>query len=80
MYLFEKNLSPLQLQKNNRELEMIVQESIMMAIRESIPTEGIIRAYMEEGIEHEEQVFIEDVEEPKEEEIKRGCKGGSRRK
>lgn len=67
IYLFEKNLSPLQLQKNNRELEMIVQESIMMAIRESIPTEAIIRAYMEEGIEHEEQVFIEDVEEPKEE-------------
>ena len=71
VYLFEKNLSPLQLQKNNRELEMIVQESIMMAIRESIPTEAIIRAYMEEGIEHEEQVFIEDVEEPKEEEIKK---------
>ena len=67
VYLFEKNLSPLQLQKNNRELEMIVQESIMMAIRESIPTEAIIRAYIEEGIEHEEQVFIEDVEEPKEE-------------
>jgi len=71
VYLFEKNLSPLQLQKNNRELEMIVQESIMMAIPESIPTEAIIRAYMEEGIEHEEQVFIEDVEEPKEEEIKK---------
>ena len=64
IYLFEKNLSPLQLQKNNRELEVIVQESIMMAIRESIPTEAIIRAYMEEGIEHEEQVFVEDIEEP----------------
>lgn len=43
----------------------------MLAIRESIPTEAIIRAYMEEGIEHEEQVFIEDVEEPKEEETKK---------
>ena len=64
IYLFEKNLSPLQLQKNNRELEVIVQESIMMAIRESIPTEAIIHAYMEEGIEHEEQVFVEDIEEP----------------
>lgn len=71
VYLFEKNLSPLQLQKNNRELEIIIQESIMLAIRESIPTEAIIRAYMEEGIEHEEQVFIEDVEEPKEEETKK---------
>ena len=64
VYLFEKNLSPLQLQKNNRELELIVQESIMMALRESIPTEAIIRAYMEEGIEHEEHVFVEDIEEP----------------
>ncbi len=66
VYLFEKNLSPLQLQKNNRELENIVQECIMMAIRESIPTEAIIRAYMDENVEHEEQVFIEDVEEDKE--------------
>ena len=67
VYLFEKNLSPLQFQKNNRELENIVQECIMMAIRESIPTEAIIRAYMDENVEHEEQVFIEDVEENKEE-------------
>ena len=67
VYLFEKNLSPLQLQKNNRELENIVQECIMMAIRESIPTEAIIRAYMDENVEHEEQVFIEDVEESKQE-------------
>lgn len=69
VYLFEKNLSPLQLQKNNRELENIVQECVMMAIRESIPTEAIIRAYMDENVEHEEQVFIEDVEESKEEKI-----------
>ena len=39
----------------------------MLAIRESIPTEAIIRAYMDENVEHEEQVFIEDVEENKEE-------------
>tara|TARA_B100000282_G_C31603527_1_gene431253 strand:- start:51 stop:626 length:576 start_codon:yes stop_codon:yes gene_type:complete len=51
---------------NNRELEKIIQECIMLAIRESIPTESIIKAYMDEGIEHEEQVFIEDVE-PEEE-------------
>ena len=39
----------------------------MMAIRESIPTEAIIRAYMDESVEHEEQVFIENIEEPEEE-------------
>lgn len=66
VYLFEKNVSPLQSQKNNRELETIIQECIMMAIRESIPTEAIIRAYMDESVEHEEQVFIENIEAPDE--------------
>jgi len=61
IYLFEKNISPLQQQKNLRELEVMVQEAIMMTIRESIPTEAIIRAYMDESIEQEEEVFIEPV-------------------
>ena len=64
VYLFEKNISPLQTQKNNRELEMIVQECILTAIRDSIPTESIIRAYMDESIEQEEEVFIENIEVP----------------
>lgn len=67
VYLFEKNITPLQSQMNSRELEKIVQECIMLAIRESIPTEAIIKAYMDEGVEHDEQVFIEDVEEDPEE-------------
>jgi len=64
VYLFEKNVSPLQLQKNNRELEMIIQECILTTIRESIPTEAIIRAYMDESVEEEEEVFVETVKEP----------------
>jgi hypothetical protein len=64
VYLFEKNISPLQSQKNNRELEMVIQECILTAIRESIPTEAIIRAYMEEGVEQEEEVIIEKMEDP----------------
>ena len=64
VYLFEKNLSPLIVQKNNRELELIIQESIMMTIRESIPTEAIIRAYMDESVEQEEEVIIETLNEP----------------
>ena len=64
VYLFEKNISPLQTQKNHRELELIVQECILMAIRESIPTEAIIRAYMDENVEQEEEVIIENLEEP----------------
>jgi len=64
VYLFEKSVSPLQIQKNNRELEMIIQECILTSVRESIPTEEIIRAYMDESVEDEEEVTIEAVKEP----------------
>jgi hypothetical protein len=64
VYLFEKGINPLQQQKYSRELEMIVQECILTAIRESIPTEEIIRAYMDESIEQEEEVVIENIEDP----------------
>lgn len=66
VYLFEKNISPLLMQKNVRELEMMVQECIMNTVRDSIPTEAIIRAYMDESIEQEEEVTVEPipVEEP----------------
>lgn len=62
VYLFEKNISPLLMQKNGRELETIVQECILTTIRDSIPTEAIIRAYMDESLEQEEEVTIEPIE------------------
>jgi hypothetical protein len=61
VYLFEKNISPLLAQKNQRELELMVQECILAAIRDSIPTEEIIRAYMDESVEQEEEVIIENI-------------------
>jgi len=64
VYLFEKNVSPLVQQRNNRELELIVQECILSTIRESIPTEAIIRAYLDESVEQEEEVIIENLETP----------------
>jgi hypothetical protein len=67
-YLYDKNVNALDKQKNAREIENIIQECIMMAIRESIPTEEIIRAYMDETIEEEEEIIIEDI--PIEEEKK----------
>jgi len=63
VYLFEKNVSALMIQKHNRELEMIVQECILAAVRESIPTEAIIRAYLDESVEQEEEVVIEPIKE-----------------
>lgn len=65
IYLFEKDISDLLVQKNRRELEIIIQECILNSIRESIPTEAIIRAYLDESIEAEEEITIEAViEEP----------------
>jgi hypothetical protein len=62
VYLFEINIQPLQMQKNNRELELIVQECILHTIRENIPVESILKAYMDETTE-------EDVTEEIKEEI-----------
>ena len=53
VYLFEINSMPLQVQKHNRELEIIVQECILNAVRESIPIESILRAYMDETVEED---------------------------
>ena len=64
VYLFEKGNTPLAVQKNNRELELIIQECILTAVRESIPTEEIIRAYLDESVEQEEEVVIENIIEP----------------
>ena len=67
VYLFERGVSDLNLQRNNREFEIMVQECILCAIRESIPTESIIRAYMDEAVEDEEEVIIEPIKEEEEE-------------
>jgi hypothetical protein len=60
-YLYDKNVNALEKQKNMREIDNIIEECIMMAIRDSIPTEEIIRAYMDEAEEQEDEVIIEDI-------------------
>lgn len=67
VYLFEKKIPPLQVQKNNRELENIIQECILYTIRESVPTEQIVRAYLDESEEIEEEVIIENIPDTTEE-------------
>ena len=65
VYLFEIINNPLQTQKNNRELEIIIQECILNTIRESIPVEAILKAYMDETIEEDvvEEIKEEIIEE-----------------
>ena len=73
VYLFEIGIPPLQIQKNNRELEIIVQECILNTIRESIPVEAILKAYMDESVE------TDVTEEIKEQYIEEAIqKGGSK--
>jgi hypothetical protein len=66
VYLFEINVAPLQSQKNNRELEIIVQECILNAVRDSIPIENILRAYMDETTEEDvvEEIKEQEIEAP----------------
>jgi hypothetical protein len=66
VYLFELNSPPLQIQKHNRELEIIVQECILNAVRESIPVESILRAYMDETVEEDvvEEIKEQIIEKP----------------
>ena len=52
IYLFEKDILPLQQQKNNRELELLIKESILLTIRDNIPVDKILRTYMEETEEY----------------------------
>jgi len=60
VYLFELGIPPLQTQKHNRELEIIIQECVLNTVRETIPIEGILRAYLDESVEEE---VIEEVKE-----------------
>ena len=71
VYLFEANLAPLQIQRNYRELEVITKDCIMEAIRESIPVNEILRAYLDDTIEEAVETKVEEkilettpVEEP----------------
>jgi hypothetical protein len=74
VYLFEVNIQPLQVQKNYRELEIIVQECILNTLRESIPVEAILRAYMDETVEEDvvEEIKEQIIEEPIKESIQNG--------
>lgn len=60
VYLFQIGIEPLLIQKNYRELEIIVQECILNTLRESIPVEAILKAYMDETVEED---VIEEVKE-----------------
>lgn len=64
-YLFQKNISGLTFQKNRRETELLCKESILEAIRKSIPIENILKSYLDETtdedvIEKVEEIIVEE--------------------
>lgn len=70
VYLYEMNVSPLTKQKNMRELELLIRESIIDSIRSSIPVEEILKSYLSSTQEKEDfDIREEIIEEPVEEEI-----------
>lgn len=48
VYLYELEQEPLQVQKNNRELELLVREAILEAVRDTMPVEQLLKTYMAE--------------------------------
>jgi len=57
-YLFDKHATAIVQQRNAREFEVIVEECILRTIRDSIPTETIVRAYLDVSVEQEEEEVI----------------------
>jgi hypothetical protein len=70
VYLFEIGIPALQMQKNQREMEIIVQECILNTVRDSIPVESILRAYMDESVEEEIIPIASGVKEKEEKDKK----------
>jgi hypothetical protein len=56
VYLFERNVHSLQAQRNRREIEIIVQECIMNAMRDTIPIEKLLKIYMDPTIEEDVEI------------------------
>ena len=65
VYLFETQIAALQHQKNMRECELICHECILGVIRDSMPVETILRAYIDETVDEEviEETLEKTVEE-----------------
>ena len=48
IFLFERQIHPINIQKNNREFELIVNNCILNTIRDNIPIDEILRSYLYE--------------------------------
>jgi hypothetical protein len=77
VYLFEKDVTPIVVQKNRAGVNKVIKNSILDAVRESIPVERLLRAYLDESTdlvketkEVKEEEKVESVEEVRPKEVK----------
>jgi hypothetical protein len=64
VYLYEESIAPLDQQRNNREMEIMVRECILEAVRESIPIESILKAYLDKTVEENVETVVTTISEP----------------
>ena len=61
-YLFETDVQPLLFQRNRAEFNKLIRSAILDAVRESIPVENLLRAYLDESTD----LLKEEIKEDKE--------------
>ena len=57
-YLFNENISKLEIQKNKRQINSIVKASIEEVIRRSLPIKSILKDYLETNLETESEIEL----------------------
>jgi Family of unknown function (DUF5764) len=72
VYLFEKDVTPIAFQKNRAGINKVIKNSILDAIRDSIPVERLLRAYLDESTDlvKETKEEVKEVKEEVKEEVK----------
>jgi hypothetical protein len=69
VYLFHNELSPIEKQKNHRQIEQLLYEGVSQAIRGLLPVKNILKDYLAEP-EHDADTDAEDDEDDEKEEDK----------
>lgn len=67
IYLYEIEIEPIVKQKYIREIEIVIMDSIMDAIRLNMPIESILKAYLDESSENDVYDKVEEISVPFEE-------------
>ena len=69
VYLFSKEVQPLVFQQNRNEIVKCIKESILNAVRDSIPVDKLLRAYLDETTDLMKEEKVKDVK-PEVKEVK----------